>query len=107
MNATNHMPEFTRHVPWRIWENPIFLRYCRSRLRLRGLGIALLITLLIAAFISGLVQSLGLRSNADPVSAARSAIIPLFVFQALILFVLGTAQASGGMITERDEGVID
>ena len=107
MNATNHTTEFTRHVPWRIWENPIFLRYCRSRLRLRGLGIALLITLLIAAFISGLVQSLGLRSNADPVSAARSAIIPLFVFQALILFVLGTAQASGGMITERDEGVID
>ena len=107
MNAMNHTPEFTRHTPWRIWENPIFLRYCRSRLRLRGLGIALLITLLIAAFISGLVQSIGIRSNTDPVSAARNAIIPLFVFQALILFVLGTAQASGGMITERDEGVID
>ncbi|MEY5012842.1 MAG: hypothetical protein RLY69_557 [Verrucomicrobiota bacterium] len=107
MNAINHTPEFTRHAPWRIWENPIFLRYCRSRLRLRGLGIALLITLLIAAFISGLVQSIGVRSNTDPVSAARSAIIPLFVFQALILFVLGTAQTSGGMITERDEGVID
>jgi len=107
MNAINHTPEFTRHAAWRIWENPIFLRYCRSRLRLRGLGIALLITLLIAAFISGLVQSIGVRSNTDPVSAARSAIIPLFVFQALILFVLGTAQTSGGMITERDEGVID
>ncbi|MEY5019336.1 MAG: hypothetical protein RLZ22_424 [Verrucomicrobiota bacterium] len=107
MNAINHTPEFTRHAAWRIWENPIFLRYCRSRLRLRGLGIALLITLLIAAFISGLVQSIGARSNTDPVSAARSAIIPLFVFQALILFVLGTAQTSGGMITERDEGVID
>ncbi|MGA0853470.1 MAG: hypothetical protein ACO3RK_01500 [Luteolibacter sp.] len=107
MNAINHTPEFTRHAAWRIWENPIFLRYCRSRLRLRGLGIALLITLLIAAFISGLVQSIGIRSNTDPVSAARSAIIPLFVFQALILFVLGTAQTSGGMITERDEGVID
>ena len=107
MNAMNHTPEFTRHAPWRIWENPIFLRYCRSRLRLRGLGIALLITLLIAAFISGLTQSIGIRSNTDPVSAARNAIIPLFVFQSLILFVLGTAQASGGLITERDEGVID
>lgn len=107
MNANNQAPEFTRYAPWRIWGNPIFLRYCRSRLRLRGLGIALLITLLIAAFISGLVQSIGIRSDADPISAARNAIIPLLVFQALILFVLGTAQSSGGMITERDEGVID
>jgi len=107
MNANHQASEFTRHTPWRIWKNPIFLRYCRSRLRLRGLGIALLITLLITAFISGLVQSIGIRSNTDPVSTARNAIIPLFVFQALILFVLGTAQTSGGMITERDEGVID
>ena len=107
MNAMNRAPEFTRHVPWRIWGNPIFLRYCRSRLRLRGLGVALLITLLIAGFISGLVQSIGIRSSTDPASAARSAIIPLFVLQSLILFVLGTAQASGGMITERDERVID
>ena len=34
-------------------------------------------------------------------------IIPLLVFQALILFVLGTAQVAGGMTAERDEGVID
>ena len=107
MNTKNQAPEFTRHAPWRIWGNPIFLRYCRSRLRPRGLGIALLLTLLISGFITGLVQSIGIRSDADAVSAARSAIIPLFVLQSIILFVLGAAQTSGGMITERDERVID
>ncbi|MBJ7256074.1 MAG: hypothetical protein JHC69_04675, partial [Akkermansiaceae bacterium] len=45
--------------------------------------------------------------HASVSDAARGAIIPLFIFQALILFVLGTAQVSGGMTAETDEGVID
>ena len=39
--------------------------------------------------------------------AARTGIIPLLVFQGIILFILGTAQVAGGMTAERDEGVID
>ncbi len=35
---------------WRIWENPIFLRYCRSRLRARGLTPSLVIVLVLASF---------------------------------------------------------
>jgi hypothetical protein len=92
---------------WAVWENPIFRRYCRSRLRLRGLGISLLVTVLIAGFIAALVSSIGVRTGALPSDAARGAIIPLLVLQALILFILGTAQAAGGMTAERDEGVID
>ncbi len=35
---------------WQIWNNPIFRRYCRSRLRARGLGISLVLTLVITGF---------------------------------------------------------
>lgn len=87
--------------------NPIFARYCRSRLRLRGLGISLLITVLISGFIVAFVQAVGVRVLMTTSDAARTAIIPLLVIQGLILFVLGTAQVAGGMTAERDEGVID
>ena len=96
-----------RHSAWRIWENPIFRRYCQSRLRLRGLGVSLLIMVLVAGFIVALASSIGLRNRMGVADAARTALIPLLVLQGLVLFVFGTAQAAGGMTAERDEGVID
>ena len=98
---------FVRHSAWKPWINPIFRRYCQSRLRLRGLGISLLITVLIAGFIVALVHSIGMHNELIPKDAARWGVIPLLVFQGIILFVLGTAQVAGGMTAERDEGVID
>ena len=103
MNA----PRSVSPAAWRVWENPIFARYCQSRLRLRGLGIALLITVLIAGFIVALVTSIGVRTRMDPADAARTGLIPLLVLQGIILFIFGTAQVAGGMVAERDEGVID
>ncbi len=104
---TPHFPA-TRHSAWNIWRNPIFQRYCQSRLRLRGLCIALLIAVLIAGFLFFMTRSIGLyRSNISVSDAERGALVPLLVWQALILFVLGTAQVSGGMTAETDEGVID
>lgn len=35
---------------WRLWENPIFRRYCRSRLRAKGLAPALILTIVFSAF---------------------------------------------------------
>jgi hypothetical protein len=96
-----------RHSAWKVWMNPIFRRYCQSRLRLHGLGVALLITVLIAGFIVSLVSSIGIRGHMTAADAARMGIIPLLVVQSIILFVLGTAQVAGGMTAERDEGVID
>ena len=107
MNPPASIAPPRRHAPWRIWENPIFARYCQSRLRLHGLGVALLITVLVAGFIVALVSSIGVRSHESPADAARSGIIPLLVIQGIILFFLGTAQVAGGMTAERDEGVID
>lgn len=95
------------HPAWKVWSNPIFRRYRRSRLRGRDLALGCCITFLISAFIIGIATSFGIRAEAEPVSAARSAIIPLLVLQGFILFIMGTAQVSGGMITERDEGGVD
>ncbi len=97
----------SRHPAWRIWSNPIFRRYCRSRLRPQGLGVSVLVTVLIAGFIVAMVRAISLQNEMDPSDAARSVIIPLLFLQGVILFVFGTAQAAGGMTAERDEGVID
>ncbi len=105
MNAPT--PPAIRHSAWNIWLNPIFRRYCQSRLRIRDLGITLLLTILVAGFLFAMATSFGARRSMDAVDAARNGIIPLLVLQALILFVLGTAQVAGGMTAERDEGVID
>ena len=91
----------------KIWNNPIFRRYCQSRLRVRGLGIHFFIAVLVAGFIVSITSSFGHRMLTAPMDSARHAIIPLLIFQAIILFVLGTAQVAGGMTAERDEGVID
>jgi hypothetical protein len=107
MNIETTTKLTNKWTAWKLWENPIFRRYCQSRLRLHGVGLALLITILIAGFIVGLVGSIGVRSQSNPIDAARTGIIPLLVFQGLILFILGTAQVAGGMTAERDEGVID
>lgn len=96
-----------RHSVAKLWANPIFRRYCQSRLRFSGIGLSLLISVLVAGFIVALAGSIGIRSQMSPKDAARASIIPLLVLQSLILFVLGTAQVAGGMTAERDEGVID
>ena len=141
-------PAATRHSAWNLWRNPIFRRYCQSRLRPRGLAIWLLITVLISGFICGMsyvetinrhqrideqVEAYALQESAKPPAkpnrkqayrvqpilnpeaekrhatemVAREAVVPLFIVQGLILFMIGTAMVSGGMIAERDEGVID
>ena len=107
MNSETPANPSTRHSAWAVWVNPIFRRYCRSRLRPRGMGISLLITMLLSGFIVAVSTSIGIRTEMDPSDAARPPFIALFVFQCIILFVLGTAQVAGGMTAERDEGVID
>lgn len=96
-----------RHASWNVFGNPLFRRYCRSRLRPRGLGVSLLIVMLLSGFIVAMTRSIGVGMNIEASDAARNAIIPLLVIQGLLLFVLGTAQVAGGMTAERDEGVID
>src|SRR5436190_82809 len=98
---------FVRHPSWGLWKNPIFRRYCQSRLRITGLGVFLLVTVLIAGFMVALPHSIAVRNHQTAVDGARISVIALLGLQGLILFILGTAQVAGGMVAERDEGVID
>jgi hypothetical protein len=93
---------------WEIWRNPIFLRYCRARLRPTGLGASCLITILVSGFLFQMIRTFSdNRTELDVMDIERAPLVTLLIIQAFILFVLGTAQASGGMTAERDEGVID
>lgn len=97
-----------RQPDGKIRGNPIFRRYCRSRLRPQGLGVALLISVLIAGFLFFMVRAgMSGRTNMSLSDVERCPLLALLVFQGLILFVLGTAQVAGGMTAESDEGVID
>lgn len=45
------VPDGLRPPPvWKLWANPVFLRYCRARLRPSALGVSVLITVVLAAF---------------------------------------------------------
>jgi len=107
MNPSPAIIPPVRHAAWNIWGNPIFRRYCQSRLRMRGLAVALLLSVLCAGFIVAMVSSFGISNDMRAMDAARNGVIPLLGLQGFILFILGTAQVAGGMTAERDEGVID
>lgn len=95
-------------IPWKMWANPIFRRYARSRLRPQALGVSLILTLLISGFISFGMRTIALhQSKMDLVDAERLPLLPLLALQAVILFFLGTGQVAGGMTAEADEGVLD
>ncbi|MCU0794408.1 MAG: hypothetical protein MUF31_00575 [Akkermansiaceae bacterium] len=102
------MEKARKHSWWAVLSNPIFRRYARSRLRPRGLGVALLLSGLVAGFIFALARSVAMNRIGMEISdAERAPLVGLVVLQGVILFVLGTAQVAGGMTAERDEGVID
>lgn len=97
-----------RHPWWAVWSNPIFRRYCRSRLRPAAGGVAILLAVLGSGFFFAMFRSIAIhRVHLDLADAERGPLIPLLVLQGVILFILGTAQVAGGMTAERDEGVID
>ncbi len=93
---------------WELWKNPILLRYCRSRLRPTAVFVSCLLTVMVTGFLFQMIRVVsGQKANFSAIDIERTALLPLLFVQGLILFILGTAQASGGMTAERDEGVID
>jgi len=91
-----------------IWANPIFRRYCRSRLRVKGLGLTMIITLIIATFIFFSTRTMaGYRMDMEMIDSERTPLVPLLVVQWILLFLFGTGQCAGGMTTEAEEGVLD
>ncbi len=97
-------PPLTQPPVWKLWQNPIFLRYCTARLRPKNIAISVLVWLIFVGFCFAMATTTGRLAPAD---AARLSLWPVLIIQAMILFIFGTAQCSGGIITEADEGTID
>ncbi len=94
---------------WKIWQNPIFIRYCVARLRPTARVISILITLLLGGFLFAVIRASGMDDETGVVAQVneRWAMGALLILQCFILFVVGTAQAAGGIIAEADEGQLD
>lgn len=88
--------------------NPLFVRYCRSRLRRKALLGSVIMILVVTVFIFFTSHWAGTdQLDMTVASAARLPIIPLLMMQGIILFFLGTGSVASGMTAEEDEGVID
>lgn len=90
-----------------IWRNPAFVRFCRSRLRLRKSIFWYLLTLIVTTFIVSILYIVRTNSSTPPQDAARSAWIPLLVIQGLILMVKGTGSVSAGLIQDKIAETLD
>ncbi len=110
---------------WKLWRNPIFRRYCRTRLRPRALGVALLITVLVAGFAfamsrtvaksemgrtwkQGPNQQFVMEYHEPKMSDVER--VPFFFLlgiQGLIIFIIATGQVAGGMTADADEKTMD
>jgi hypothetical protein len=92
---------------WELWRNPIFLRYCKSRLRVGG-WIFVFIVFLFAGFIFGMIRAGRIHAaHTYSPDLERIMINPLLVLVGIVLFAIGTGQVAGGMTSEADEGGVD
>lgn len=97
-----------RSVPWwMLWANPIFRRYCRSRLRPLPLTLSCILTLIFTLFFVLLAYFGVYSTTRDHQLASRAVILPLLFCQAVILFLKGTFSAAGGIVREQTEGITE
>src|SRR5690606_37700753 len=83
------------------WRNPVFVRFWRSRLRLRRSACWYLLTLIVTTFVVTMTYSIQTNSGTPPVDAARSLWIPLLIIQGLILMFKGTGSVAAGLIQDK------
>ncbi len=93
---------------WNLFGNPIFRRFCRSRLRMSALVPVLVVVIACSTFLY-LVPYLYSLTKGDmtPVAAARLALWPIFILQAFILMLLGTGAVGSGLSQENDDGMTE
>lgn len=96
---------------WNLWGNPIFRRYCRSRLRAGVLVPLIFIVVICAAFVFLTPYLYVLTKEGQQAwteaRAARWAVWAIFPLQALILMLLGTGSVASGLSQEHEDGMID
>ncbi len=93
---------------WKIWANPLILRYIRSRLRLRRSLGWILGVFIISTFTFFMIYLTSVnRDLASSRDAARGVLIPMFIIQGLIMMLMGTGSVASGLVQEKVAGTID
>jgi hypothetical protein len=91
-----------------LWRNPIFMRYCRSKLRWKGLLGWASVTFLFSGFIFSIIYYSSLRGSSVTSEEAALATIPaLLIVQGLLLMCKGSFSIAAGITREGMEGVLD
>ncbi len=90
-----------------VWDNPVFQRFRRSRLRARKAVFWYLLTLILTTFVVMMGYIVRTNSGVPEADAARSLWLPLLVIQGLILMVRGTGTVSSTLIQDRLDQTLD
>lgn len=93
---------------WQLWQNPIILRYMRSRMRWGGMSAALIVTLVVTTFAFLIVYNGALKLHMGTKEDAYAAVFfPIFVIQLLIMMFFGTGAVAGGISQEYEDGMVE
>jgi hypothetical protein len=90
-----------------VWNNPAFLRFWRSRLRLRKAIFWYLLVLIITSFMVATVYLSRTNFGVPAEGVARGLWLPLLIIQGLILMVKGTGSASASLIQDKIDETLD
>lgn len=99
------IPPLVEHVA--LWRNPVFLRFCRSRLRFRRSIFWYLLTIIVTTFVTALIYIIRTNMGTAADMAARGLWLPLLIIQGLILMIKGTGAVSAGLIQDRIDQTLD
>ncbi|MGB0413920.1 MAG: hypothetical protein ACPGJU_05680 [Coraliomargarita sp.] len=93
---------------WQIWRNPIFIRYCRARLRPVSFAAWASIVMVLTGFLFFMSflapQKWG---NASIEEAAGFAFVTIIVIQCALLMFKGSFNMAAGITREGVEGILD
>ncbi len=99
---------FEQAPVWQIWRNPIFIRYCRARLRPVPLAAWASIVLVLTAFVffmSFLAPQKWGRASTE--EAAGFAFVTIIAVQCALLMFKGSFNMATGITREGIEGMLD
>ncbi|MGB0416381.1 MAG: hypothetical protein ACPGKS_05995 [Coraliomargarita sp.] len=101
-------PEIDPSPTWRIWQNPIFIRYCRARLCRVGFGAWASVVLVITAFVFFMSFLAPQRwGSAEIEDAAGFSLVAIIVIQCALLMFKGSFNMAAGITREGIEGILD
>lgn len=93
---------------WQLNKNPILLRYLRSRMRWSGLSASLILTLVVTVFSFVISYNGAVRfSFENSMNAYRTAFLPVFLIQVVLMMFLGTGSVASGITQEYEDGMVD